>query len=125
MFTIDLAYFAVALGGLGALATVLVVIGGVAATCPQTAPAARLGTWVVTTGFVALGLGVVALVGAMLPGLLRSEFQGLYTAVGLIVLALGCGGYVAAAMLRDILATARAAAREQAAAGLEPTTAPA
>ncbi|MEL7349167.1 MAG: hypothetical protein AAFN17_15540, partial [Pseudomonadota bacterium] len=85
----------------------------------------RLGTWVVTTGFVALGLGVVALVGAILPVLLRSEFQGLYTAVGLIFLALGFGFYVAAAMLRDILATARAAAREQAAAGLEPTTAPA
>ncbi|MEL6196715.1 MAG: hypothetical protein AAFT19_02605 [Pseudomonadota bacterium] len=110
--TVDATYFAAAFAGLAALAAILVVIGRAAAECPLTASAARLGTWVVTTGFVTLGIGVVALIGAFLPLLLRSDFQGLYTAIGLIFLALGFGFYLAASMLRDILGAARLAARQ-------------
>ncbi|GMG83070.1 hypothetical protein LNKW23_22830 [Paralimibaculum aggregatum] len=102
----DLIYFTVSLSGLAALAAVLVVIGRMAGDCPQTAGAARLATWVVVTGFIALGIGAVALIGAALPVLSEGRAAGLYLAIGLLAIALGFGFYNAATMLRDILAAA-------------------
>ncbi|MEL6478602.1 MAG: hypothetical protein AAFR17_14830 [Pseudomonadota bacterium] len=99
----DLIYFSGAILGLAALAAVLVVIGKAAAECPQTAGAARLGTWVVTTGFVTLGFGVVAIIGAFLPMLLEGQANGLYIAAGAASIALGIGFWQAATTLRDIL----------------------
>lgn len=105
---IDLIYLSVSGAGLVALAVILVVIGKVATDCPQIGPAARLGTWVVTTGFVAVGIGVIALIGSALPLLANGALGGLYVAVGCVAIALGSGFYFAAARLRDILAAARA-----------------
>ncbi|MEM6973484.1 MAG: hypothetical protein AAF577_11825 [Pseudomonadota bacterium] len=104
---LDAVYFAVAIVALIALAGVIVVIGRVASDCPQTGAAARLGTWIVTTGFVTLGAGAIALIAAALPSLSIDRMTGLYAASGLMLIALGIGFYIAAAMLRDILATAR------------------
>ncbi|MEM9782120.1 MAG: hypothetical protein AAF899_06560 [Pseudomonadota bacterium] len=104
---LEFVYFAVSLMGLGGLAKVLVVIGDAAAACPQTAAAARLGKWVVTTGFVTLGAGAVSLIAAALPALTANGFSGLYAATGLMFLALGAGFYIAATMLNNILTAAR------------------
>lgn len=104
----DLIYLAISGAGLVALAAVLVVIGKVAADCPEIGGAARLGTWVVTTGFVAIGFGVFSLIGAGLPVLLQGRLEGLYFAIGCVAIVLGTGFYVAAWRLRDILAAARA-----------------
>lgn len=106
---IDLVYFTLALGGLGAVAAILVLIGRAAADCPQTASAAKLATLVVTTGFVAIGAGVVTLIGAALPVLAAGAATGLYVALGLALIALGIGFQIAATTLRDILRAARAA----------------
>ncbi|MEO0819461.1 MAG: hypothetical protein AAF074_03450 [Pseudomonadota bacterium] len=103
MPVMDIAYFFVAFAALIAVAGVLVVIGGAAARCPQTATVARLGTWVVTTGFVAIGSGVIALIGASLPFLIEGRMAGLYAALGMAFIALGIGFWVAASTLRDIL----------------------
>lgn len=105
--TTHVIYFSLAFAGLLAVAAVLVAIGRAAAKCPQTAPAARLATWVVTTGFVSIGTGVVALIGAALPVLRAGEASGLYMALGFAFIALGIGFFLAATNLRDILAAAR------------------
>lgn len=55
------------------------------------------------TGFVAIGTGVIALFGAVLPFLGDDTRQALYGAVGFCALALGIGFYNAATMLRDFL----------------------
>ncbi|MEM7499693.1 MAG: hypothetical protein AAF371_17105 [Pseudomonadota bacterium] len=102
----DLIYFAVSLAGLLSVATVLVAIGKAAQACPQTAGAARLGTLVVTTAFLAIGAGVIVLIGAALPLLAQGAATGLYIAIGLAFVALGLGFQYAAVTLRDILATA-------------------
>ncbi|MGF1553640.1 MAG: hypothetical protein ACFBWO_14260 [Paracoccaceae bacterium] len=103
-------YFTLATGGLGAVAAVLVLIGRMAADCPQTAGAARLATLVVTTAFVAIGAGIVTLIGAALPLLAEGAATGLYVALGFALIALGVGFQIAASTLRDILAAARPAA---------------
>ncbi|MEM8597085.1 MAG: hypothetical protein AAGF76_11530 [Pseudomonadota bacterium] len=102
----DLIFFAVAIAGLAIVAGILILIGRVAADCPQTVGAARLGTLVVTTGFVAFGAGVVMLIGAALPILSAGAASGLYMAIGLSFIALGIGFQVAASMLREILQAA-------------------
>lgn len=103
----DILYFSIALSGLTALCAVLVVIGRAAAECPQTAGAARLGTWVITAGFAAIGVGIVALVGAILPVLESGRASGLYLATGIVAIVLGIGFYNAAQVLRDLMKEAQ------------------
>ncbi|MEL6575757.1 MAG: hypothetical protein AAFQ81_07690 [Pseudomonadota bacterium] len=103
-------YFLVSLAGLLAVGAVLVLIGKAAQACPQTAGAARLGTLVVTTAFLAIGAGVITLIGAALPVLSAGAATGLFVAIGLAFIALGLGFQYAAVTLRDILNGASAPA---------------
>lgn len=111
---IDALYLSLAFTGLAALAAVLVLIGRMAQECPETAGAARLGTWVVVTGFAAIGAGVIALIGAALPYVLQGGKSGLYLTLGLVAVALGIGFYNAATTLRDILKTSADAQQKRA-----------
>lgn len=108
----DILYLTIAGAGLLALCGVLVVIGRAAADCPQTAGAARLATWVVTTGFAALGVGAIGLVGAVLPVLARAPESALYAAIGIVSVLLGLGFSYAATQLREILDAAQRARTE-------------
>lgn len=99
----QVAFLTLGFTGLLALAAVLVVIGRAAAACPQIGAAARVGTLVITTGFLALGAGAIAIIGAFLPVLVAGEVNGLYLALGFLALALGLGFSTAAVRLRDIL----------------------
>lgn len=101
-------FLALGIGGLIALASVLVIIGRAAANCPQIGSAAKVGTLVITTGFLALGAGAIAIIGAFLPILLEGQVNGLYLALGFLSLALGLGFSNAAVRLRDILNAAPA-----------------
>ena len=99
----DVLYFSLGFAGLSALSVVLVIIGRAAAACPQIGASAKVGTLVITTGFVALGVGAIALIGAFLPLLVEGRASGLYLALGFLSLALGLGFSSAAVRLRDIL----------------------
>lgn len=109
----DVLFLSIAFAGLAALGAVLVLIGRAAAECPQTRGAARLGTMVVTTGFSAIGSGVLLIIAAILPILIRGSIDGLYVALGIAAIALGIGFYSAATMLRDILKSAQAPGRSE------------
>ena len=102
----DTIYFSFGIAGLAALALVLVIIGRAAAACPQIGASAKVGTLVITTGFLALGVGAIALIGAFLPLLTEGRASGLYLALGFLSLALGLGFSNAAVRLRDILNSA-------------------
>ena len=99
----DMLYFSLGFAGLAALSVVLVIIGRAAAACPQIGASAKVGTLVITTGFVALGVGAIAIIGAFLPLLVEGRASGLYLALGFLALALGLGFSTAAVRLRDIL----------------------
>lgn len=99
----DTIYFTLGFTGLASLALILVLIGRAAAACPQIGASARVGTLVITTGFVALGIGAIALIGAFLPLLTEGRASGLYLALGFLSLSLGLGFSHAAVRLRDIL----------------------
>lgn len=102
----EILFLSIAFAGLAALATVLIVIGRAAADCPQIGGAARVVTLVVTTGFAAIGAGVILIAASMLPLLALGRATGLYIALGLVGIALGIGFYNAAGMLRDALQAA-------------------
>ena len=102
----DILFLSIAFAGLVSLAVVLVLIGRAAGDCPQIGGAARPATLVVTTGFAAIGTGVILLIAATLPVLMQGLVMGLYVALGLVGIALGIGFYNAAGALRDILDTA-------------------
>ena len=104
--TDHLIYFAVTLSGLAAVAGVLVTIGRVAARCREAAGAARLGTWVVTTAFLAIGAGAIALIGAAMPVIADGGLSALYLVIGLALVTIGIGFQIAASTLRDIIAAA-------------------
>ena len=99
----DVTFLILGFVALFALAVVLVVIGRAAEQCPQIGAAARVGTLVITTGFLALGAGAIAIIGAFLPILISGAANGLYLALGFLSLALGLGFSTAALRLRDIL----------------------
>ena len=102
----DVLFLSIAFGDLVLLAIVLVLVGRAAGDCPQIGGAARVATLVVTTGFAAIGTGVVLLIASTLPVLMQGEIMGLYVALGLVGIALGIGFYSAASALRDLLKTA-------------------
>lgn len=99
----DIIYLTVSISGLAALAVVLALVGRAAGTCPDNRDAARVATLVVTTGFAAIGAGVVLIIAAALPVLATGSATALYVALGISAIALGIGFYSAATTLRDIL----------------------
>lgn len=102
----DILFLALAFSGLAALASVLALVGRAAGTCPDSRDAARVATLVVTTGFAAIGAGLVLMIAAALPVLATGSLTALYVSLGFAAIALGIGFYTAATTLRDILAGA-------------------
>ena len=102
----DITYLIVSFAGLAALATVLALVGRAAGTCPDSRDAVRVATLVVTTGFAAIGAGVVLIIAAALPVLAAGTATALYVALGISSIVLGIGFYTAATTLRDILKAA-------------------
>lgn len=103
----ELTFLGLGFAGLIALCAVLLAIGRAAAECPQLQGVARVGTIVITTGFAAIGAGVLALIAAMLPLMMTEQYNGLYLALGIAAIALGIGFYSAATTLRDVLKAAQ------------------
>ncbi len=64
-----LAYFAIALGTLVALTRMIVLIGQGMGDCPDTGRMARAAGTSIATGYLAIGLGGVVLIGAVIPAL--------------------------------------------------------
>jgi hypothetical protein len=64
-----LAYFAVTLATLIALGRMILQVGRSMGDCPQTGAAARAGSVAITAGFIAIGMGGVILVSAVIPAL--------------------------------------------------------
>ena len=96
-------FYPIALAGLAALSTVLIVIGRATQDCPQLAGTARLMSLIVTTGFVTIGVGMIALIGALMTRFTEDAVQAVSIAVGLASIALGIGFWTAAVNLRDML----------------------
>ncbi len=61
------AYFAIALGTLIALTRMIVLIGRGMGDCPQTGRMARAASTSIATGYLAIGLGGVVLIAAIIP----------------------------------------------------------
>lgn len=102
MIIIQIIYFLLAFTALASLAGVIHRIGGALQGCPQAGQAARLGAVIVTSAFISIGAGVIAIVGASLPLLVESGMTGLYVAIGCVCIALGVGFTAASRVLRDI-----------------------
>lgn len=64
-----LAYFAVALGTLIALTRMIVLIGQGMGDCPDTGRVARAASTSIATGYLAIGLGSVVLIAAVIPAI--------------------------------------------------------
>lgn len=93
-----MAYFAIALCVLVSLAAMILKIGHALGGCPDTGRAAKAAAAAITTGFVTIGAGGVALVAAALP-----PENALLLAVGLACVALGLGFTHAVATLREVV----------------------
>jgi hypothetical protein len=77
-----LAYFAIALGTLVALARMIVLIGQGMGDCPDTGRMARAAGTSIATGYLAIGMGGVVLIAAAIPALAGGSIA----ATGVIVL---------------------------------------
>lgn len=100
----QLTYLTVAILGLLTLAKVILTIGSALEDCPQTGPVARAGTLSITAGFVAMGLGVIALGGAWVTGAPVVGPVPIYLALGVVAILLGLGFTQAALSLRKLVA---------------------
>jgi hypothetical protein len=106
-----LAYFAIALGTLIALARMILLIGRSMGECPQTGRVARAAATSIATGFLAIGMGGVILIAATIPALdprtsANQAIVVLFNA-GLASLILGLGFTHALRTLRVILQDVR------------------
>lgn len=104
LFTLYIGLAACALVGLSVM---IFKVGDALADCPVTGRAAKAGSLTIVTGFVAIGLGGVLLIGAaamVVPPTLT--VQAVVTAFGISVLCLGLGFSQAIATLRDVIAQA-------------------
>jgi hypothetical protein len=102
---IYVAFFAVTLITLLGLTAMILRIGEALGECPRTGRAARAASVTIATGFVAIGLGGVAIIAAGLAMMNSSGAAALF-AVGLACVTLGLGFTHAVTLLRE---TVRAA----------------
>ncbi len=105
---IILAYFAVALATLLALARMILTIGKALADCPESGRAARAGSITIATGFIAIGAGAVILIAAGL-AMAGTHPPTMLLAMGLACLILGLGFTHAITTLRSVVQLAKAA----------------
>jgi hypothetical protein len=109
-----LAYFAITLATLIALGRMILQVGRSIGDCPQTGAAARAGSIAITAGYIAIGMGGVILVSAVIPALAANADPAeraviVLLAIGLACVTLGLGFAHALGNLKAIV-TARPAA---------------
>ncbi len=103
MFVVLITYAIVSLAVLVALASMILKIGSLLGECPQTKAMAKSAAVTIATGFCAIGLGGVMLVGSTLPVLQEDAVFALVAALGVSVLCLGLGFTQAIVQLRAVL----------------------
>jgi hypothetical protein len=81
-------------------------MGSALSKCPRTGDTAKVGSLVVLTGYVVVGLGGISLAAAALPYLHKQPETALLIAFGVIIIALGVGFSQAAHTLQKIVARA-------------------
>lgn len=108
MFSFTLAYVALSFAGLAALCRMILRIGAMLGTCPQTGAAARTASVTIATGFAAIGAGGVILIGAVLPLFPQDAFAVFLLALGFASLCLGLGFTHAVGTLRAVIAVPNA-----------------
>ena len=96
-------YLTFAFLGLAALAKVIWTIGEALGDCPVTGPVAKAGALSIVTGFVAIGLGIIALGGAWIVGTDGLGTVTVYSTLGVIGILLGLGFTQAALTLRQLV----------------------
>ncbi len=102
MTLLALSYIALAFGGLTVLCIMILRIGMMIGTCPDTGPAARAAAVTIATGFAAIGAGGVILIGAVLPLTAGQPMMAFLSALGLASLCLGLGFTHAIGTLRAV-----------------------
>ncbi|MFM2390874.1 MAG: hypothetical protein RLZZ437_2429 [Pseudomonadota bacterium] len=85
-----LAYFAVTLATLIALGRMILQVGRSMGDCPQTGAAARAGSVAITAGFIAIGMGGVILVSAVIPALAGNADAAELAVITLLAVGLAC-----------------------------------
>jgi hypothetical protein len=109
-----LAYFTITLATLIALGRMILQVGRSIGDCPQTGAAARAGSIAITAGFIAIGMGGVILVSAVIPALAANADPAemaviVLLAIGMACVTLGLGFAHALANLKAIVAPRPAA----------------
>lgn len=103
MIFVTLSYFALALTIVFALAAMILKIGQMLGDCPQTGAAARAAAVTITTGFVAIGIGMVLLIFTAIMLMDGDALLSFLTALGLAAMALGLGFTHAVSTLRAVV----------------------
>ncbi|OAN80475.1 hypothetical protein A8B82_00020 [Sulfitobacter sp. EhC04] len=103
MILLAFIYILLAFGALAALCIMILRIGAMIGTCPQTSAAARAAAVTIATGFAAIGAGGVTLIGALLPLAASGPLISFLLALGLASLCLGLGFTHAVGTLRAVL----------------------
>jgi hypothetical protein len=102
-----LAYFAIALGTLVALARMIILIGRSIGDCPQTGRRAITAATSIATGYLAIGMGGVILIAASIPAMNPQDPASQAIVVlfnaGLASLILGLGFTHALRTLRSVI----------------------
>lgn len=105
-------YFAIAAAILAGLTTMLLHIGKLLGACPVSGAAAWSAAITITTGFVAIGIGGIFLLGALMSIIPQSDPTALTAVIGLASLALGLGFSQAAVSLRGAITQIQKAIQE-------------
>jgi len=113
MTLLALTYVALGFGALSALCVMILRIGTMLGTCPDTGAAARAAAVTITTGFAAIG--------AVLPIMQDAPMVGFLAALGFASLCLGLGFTHAIATLRAVILDRQAQRPETATADLPDT----
>lgn len=103
MTLLALSYIILAFGGLTALCIMILRIGAMIGTCPDTGTATRAAAVTITTGFAAIGAGGVILIGAVLPLNAGHPAVAFLCAAGFASLCLGLGFTHAIGTLRVVI----------------------
>ena len=103
MLTIITLYAALMFCAVAALSTMILRIGDLMGSCPQSKAVARAGAVTIATGYAAIGAGGVILIGAALPLFAEAPLASFLLGSGLGVLCLGLGFTSAIATLRDTI----------------------
>ena len=116
-----IAYLLISFAALIALCKMILHIGSMLGTCPQTGAAARAAAVTIATGFAAIGAGGLVLISAMMPLYPIALPAVFLLALGFASLCLGLGFTHAVGTLRAVLAPAPERAAAQGAAMPEAT----